>query len=126
MTSIPTPQKINLDAAFASIAEPWQPRVAGTVNDTQIRLARLEGEFVWHHHEHQDEMFLVIQGRLVLKFRDGEAMLTAGEFIVVPRGVEHCPIGCDDCKVMLIEPASTLNTGNIENERTVRTLQTVG
>lgn len=111
--------KVNLREAFARFAEPWQPRIAGQVNDMQVKLARLAGEFIWHHHEHEDELFLVVHGRLRMRFRDREVVVAPGEFLIVPRGVEHQPVGEDDCQVVLFEPSTTLNTGNVVNERTV-------
>lgn len=114
--------KVNLAAAFARIPAPWQPHVAAELNGQLVKLAKLQGEFVWHHHEHEDELFLVIQGRLRMLFRDREVVLEPGEMLVVPRGVEHLPIADDEVQVVLFEPASTLNTGNVSNERTVEVL----
>lgn len=119
------PGKINIAEAFAGFSETWSPRIAGQVNDTHIKLVKLQGEFVWHSHEVEDELFLVTKGRLVMKFRDRDVTLEAGEFIIVPAGVEHCPVAEDGCEVMLVEPAGTLNTGDVENERTVRELKTI-
>ena len=111
--------KINIAEKLASFHEHWSPRLVGRVNETDVKLAKLHGEFVWHHHEHEDEMFLVIKGRLLMQFRDREEWIEPGEFIVVPRGVEHRPVAPDEVELMLIEPAGTLNTGNVVNERTV-------
>ena len=111
-------EKGNLAEQFERISDFWAPVAAGEVNGTQIRLVRLKGEFIWHHHEHEDEMFLVIAGRLRIQFRDREVTLEPGEFLIVPRGVEHRPVAEQEVRVMLIEPASTLNTGNVRNERT--------
>ena len=120
------PSKTNIAAAFEKIGAPWTPHLAGRVNETAIKLARLQGEFIWHQHDHEDEMFLVIEGEMTMRFRDGEVHLTAGEMIVVPRGVEHLPVsGPHGASVMLVEPASTLNTGNVRNERTVEALPEV-
>jgi mannose-6-phosphate isomerase-like protein (cupin superfamily) len=117
-------QKINLAQAFARFDEPWSPRFAGQVNDTAIKLVKLEGAFDWHHHEHEDEMFLVVSGLLRMKLRDGDIDLSPGEFLIVPKGVEHCPeaIG-PDCHVLLVEPDTTLNTGNVITDRTRETLE---
>jgi mannose-6-phosphate isomerase-like protein (cupin superfamily) len=112
--------KINLRDKLAQIREPWQPHIAAQVNDVHVKLARLRGEFDWHHHELEDELFLVIRGRLLMQFRDREVWLDEGECIVVPRGVEHRPVAPDEAEVMLIEPAGTLNTGTVETARTVR------
>jgi len=110
---------VNLAAAFARIADHWQPRLAGEINDCAVKLAKLRGEFVWHHHEAEDEMFLVVRGTLRMRLRDRELTVQPGEFLIVPRGVEHCPVADEDVHVVLIEPATTLNTGNVRNERTV-------
>jgi mannose-6-phosphate isomerase-like protein (cupin superfamily) len=85
----------------------------------QVKLAKLQGEFIWHHHDHEDELFLVVKGVLRMRFRDREVRVEPGEFLIVPRGVEHLPIGEDDCQVMLLEPRTTLNTGNLVTDRTV-------
>lgn len=111
--------KINLAEKFALIAEPWQPKLLGEVNDAQVKAVKLAGEFVWHRHDEEDELFLVVRGRLVMKFRDREVRLEAGELIIVPRGVDHLPVAESETDVLLVEPASTLNTGNVRNERTV-------
>jgi len=116
----------NLDQAFASFTETWSPRVAGQVNNMMIKLAKFEGEFVWHHHETEDEMFLVHKGRLLMKFRDRDEVINAGEFIIVPHGVEHCPVALDGtCEVLLLEPATTVNTGNTDDPRRVTELARV-
>ena len=100
------PRKVNLAAAFARIQEPWSPHVAGEVNECHVRLARMEGEFVWHHHDHEDEAFLVVRGRMRMRFRIGDVDCEAGELIVVPKGVEHCPVALtDSCDVLLGERA---------------------
>ena len=126
MTSAPVPEKIDLARAFASFQERWSPRIAGQVNDCHVKLAKLEGEFVWHHHEHEDELFLVVKGRLVLRLRTGDVELEPGQFLIVPRGVEHCPFAPEECHVLLFEPVATLNTGNVVNERTRRELGQLG
>jgi mannose-6-phosphate isomerase-like protein (cupin superfamily) len=119
---MPTPAKLNIDQAFAAISAPWTPAIAAQVGGTQVKLARLEGEFVWHSHAAEDELFVVLSGRLRMRFREGEVVLEAGELICVPAGVEHCPVGEDGCRVMLVEPAGTVNTGGVEEGRTVREL----
>jgi mannose-6-phosphate isomerase-like protein (cupin superfamily) len=116
---------INLADAFDRIAEPWSPRIAAELNGQHVKLAKLEGPFVWHRHEEADELFLVVEGRLVIELRDGAVTLEAGEFVVVPRGVEHRPVAEETAHVLLFEPAGTLNTGDVENERTVRTLDRI-
>jgi len=113
-------EKIRLDDAFASFDETWAPRVAATIHGTQVKLAKFEGEFHWHHHETEDELFLVHRGVLEMRFRDRTVVLNAGELIVVPRGVEHMPVALSDpCEVILIEPHTTVNTGKVVNDRTV-------
>lgn len=107
------PRKVNLAKGFGAIDEPWSPHIAGDVNDCQLKLAKLQGEFVWHHHDEEDECFLVIRGRLRMRFRDGDVDIDENEFIVVPRGVEHCPVTLtESCDVLLVERGSTLNTGS--------------
>lgn len=116
---------INLAAEFQRIEEFWKPRIAGEVNDTAIKLARLHGEFVWHHHEEEDELFLVVSGRLSMEFRDRTVEIGPGEFLIVPRGVEHRPVAEEPVDVLVVEPLSTLNTGNVKNERTVEKLERI-
>jgi mannose-6-phosphate isomerase-like protein (cupin superfamily) len=118
--------KVNLAAGFARISEHWSPKIAGELNDFQVKLVKLQGEFVWHHHELEDELFLVIKGRLTMKLRGSDVILEPGQFLVVPHGVEHCPAAAEECWILLLEPATTLNTGNVENERTRRELDRIG
>ncbi|MCA9866996.1 MAG: cupin domain-containing protein [Anaerolineae bacterium] len=113
--------KVNPADKLAGIAEYWSPRVAGELNGQQVKLAKLKGEFVWHHHENEDELFYVIKGRLLMRLRDGDLTLDEGEFLIVPRGVEHQPVAEEEVHVLLFEPAGTLNTGNVRDERTVET-----
>lgn len=119
-------EPVDLDAAFARIRTYWDPHVAGELNGQQVRLARLRGEFVWHKHDVEDEMFLVHKGQLHLRFRDREIRLGPGQFVIVPHGVEHQPYAPEEVEVVLFEPASTLNTGDVRNERTRHRLQRVG
>lgn len=113
-------RKCTLADKLGAINEHWSPRVIGQVNDCEVKLAKLEGEFIWHHHEKEDELFLVIQGTLTMQFRDAEVDLEPGELLIVPRGVEHRPVvKRGEVHVLLFEPAHTLNTGNVVNERTV-------
>lgn len=114
-----TPAAVNLAEKFGLFADHWQPKVVGELNGQQVKLVKLLGEFVWHHHADEDELFLVVRGRLRMQFRDGEVAVREGEFIVVPRGVEHRPVADEEAHVVLFEPASTLNTGNVTNDRTV-------
>ena len=117
--------KVNIAEKFAAISEYWKPYIAAELNGQHVKLDKLKGEFVFHHHEHEDEMFLVVKGRFRMEFRDHQVWLEEGEFIVVPRGVEHRPVAEEECWLMLFEPGSTLNTGNVQNERTVRELERV-
>jgi mannose-6-phosphate isomerase-like protein (cupin superfamily) len=115
----------NLRDKFNLFSDYWNPRVIGELNDCHIKAVKLKGEFVWHHHDNEDELFLVTQGTLRMKFRGREAIVHEGEFIIVPRGVEHCPVADEEVHIVLIEPKSTLNTGNITNERTVAQLERI-
>lgn len=118
--------KKSLDRAFSSFDDRWSPRIAGQVNDMQIKLAKFEGAFTWHFHEREDELFLVHRGRLLMKFRDREEVVEEGEFIVVPHGVEHCPVALTEaCEVILLEPASTINTGTAMDHRRLEDLAKV-
>ena len=110
---------VNLAQKFSLFDEPWQPKIIGELNDSYIKLAKLKGEFVWHHHDTEDELFLVIKGHLLIRLRDGDIHLELGELVVIPKGVEHLPVAQEEVHVMLIEPKTTVNTGNIQNERTV-------
>ncbi len=119
-------RKVNLAAALATFDDCWNPKIAGELNDAFVKLVKLRGAFDWHHHDAEDELFLVVAGRLRMGLRDGEIDLDPGEFIVVPRCVEHRPEALDgECHVLLLEPKSTLNTGNVVNERTVQRLEWV-
>jgi mannose-6-phosphate isomerase-like protein (cupin superfamily) len=114
-----TIEKVNLAEKLGLFREHWSPRVVGELNGQQVKLVRFQGEFVWHHHEGEDELFLVVKGRFRMEFRDREVWLEEGEFLIVPRGVEHRPVAEEEAHVLLFEPASTLNTGNVRNERTI-------
>ncbi len=109
---------INLTNALSKIPDYWHPRIAGELNDSYVKLVKLKGEFIWHQHEQEDELFLVIAGTLTIKTRQGDLILHPGEFIVIPRGVEHCPVAEEEVQVLLLEPKSTVNTGDVQNERT--------
>lgn len=117
------PTKVSLPEAFARFSEHWTPKVVGELNGQQVRLARLLGPFVWHHHEAEDELFLVVKGHLRLEFREHSVELREGEFLIVPRGVEHRPVADEEVHVLLFEPASTLNTGNTREARTAERLE---
>jgi mannose-6-phosphate isomerase-like protein (cupin superfamily) len=111
--------KVNIAEKFTQFDEYWRPRIVGELNGQHVKLVKLRGEFVWHHHEHEDELFYVLKGRLLMRLRDGDVTIEEGEFLIVPRGVEHQPVAEEEVHVLLFEPASTLNTGNVRNERTV-------
>lgn len=110
---------MSLAGKLATFSDHWHPRVVGELNGQQVKVVKVRGEFLWHHHAGEDEMFLVLRGRLTLRFRDHEVELGEGEFCIVPRGVEHQPFAREETHLLLFEPASTLNTGNVRNERTV-------
>ena len=118
-------EKVNLAEKFNLFQEHWSPKIVGEVNDCYLKLVKFKGEFVWHHHDVEDEMFMVIKGRFVMKLKDKDVQLEQGEFIVIPRGVEHMPVADEEVEVLLIEPKTTLNTGNVTNERTVEVLQQI-
>ncbi|MFP4527647.1 MAG: cupin domain-containing protein [Candidatus Kapaibacterium sp.] len=109
------PEVINISEKFDQIGEFWCPHVIASLNGQHVRIGRLKGEFVWHKHDDEDEMFLVIEGRLTLRFREGDRTLGPGEIIVVPRGTEHCPVCESEVRVLLFEPAATINTGSTES-----------
>lgn len=112
-------EKINLAKKLARFSECWSPRIVGELNGQHVKIAKLKGEFIWHHHEEEDEFFLVIKGKMIIHLRDRTVELSEGEFFVVPRGIEHKPAAEDEAHILLFEPISTLNTGNIRSERTV-------
>ena len=111
--------KINLTDKLSQFDEHWSPRIVAELNGQHVKLAKVKGEFVWHHHENEDELFYVLKGRLTIEFRDGSVELGPGECLVVPRGVEHRPVAEEETHILMFEPASTLNTGNVRSERTV-------
>ena len=112
-------EKVSLAAKLASFDEPWQPKIVAELNDSYVKVVKFEGEFVWHRHEREDELFLVLHGRFDMQFRDRVVSLDEGELIIVPRGIEHRPVARGEVHVLLFEPASTLNTGNVVTDRTV-------
>jgi mannose-6-phosphate isomerase-like protein (cupin superfamily) len=118
-------EKVNLRNKLDLFKEHWSPKIVGELNGQQVKLVRFLGPFVWHHHDHEDELFLVVKGRFRMEFRDRDLWLEEGEFLIVPRGVEHRPVADEEAHVLLFEPASTLNTGNVRNERTVEQLQKI-
>ncbi len=122
-------EKVNLAQKFSLISEYYSPKIAGEVNNFAVKLAKVKGEFVWHHHDHEDELFLIVKGTLRIKYFDGdnerEVKLNEGEFVVVPHGVEHKPVADEEVHMLMFEPNTTLNTGNVKNERTLEELQKI-
>jgi mannose-6-phosphate isomerase-like protein (cupin superfamily) len=116
---------VNLAEKFVKIEDHWNPRLLCEVNDFAVKAVKLKGEFVWHHHDIEDELFLVVRGTLRMRFRDHDALVREGEFLIVPHGVEHQPVAEEEVQLVLLEPKSTLNTGNVTNERTVRELESI-
>lgn len=116
---------VNLADKFSKFQDHFNPRVLGEINDFVVKAVKLKGEFVWHHHDQEDEMFLVVKGTLRMKFRTHEAVVREGEFVIVPHGVEHMPVAEEEAHIILLEPKTTLNTGNIVNERTVSQLERI-
>ena len=110
---------INLAEKFSLFSDHWSPKVVGELNDFHVKLVKVKGEFVWHHHDDEDEMFLVVKGRFLMRLRDRDLWLNEGEFIIIPRGVEHAPAAPEEAHILLLEPKTTLNTGNVREERTV-------
>lgn len=118
-------QKVNIQEKLASFSDYWNPRIVGELNGQHVKATKLKGEFIWHHHDHEDELFLVIKGKLKMEFREKTVEVNPGEFIIVPRGIEHKPVADEEVELLLFEPASTLNTGNVENERTRKELEKI-
>ena len=118
-------EKISLEEKFGRFQELWSPKIVGELNGQYVKLVKVKGEFVWHHHDHEDELFLVFKGRLAIQFREREVVLEEGEFLVVPAGVEHRPVAKEEAHVLLFEPKSTLNTGSVRNERTQNNLEQI-
>ncbi|HVT61169.1 MAG TPA: cupin domain-containing protein [Thermoanaerobaculia bacterium] len=118
-TKFTTVAKLNLAEAFKQFNGYFQPKIVGELNGQEVKLVKAKGEFAWHAHDQEDEMFLVVAGELMIQFRTGPVALRAGEMLVIPRGVEHRPVASEEAHVMLFEPAGTLNTGNVRNELTV-------
>jgi len=118
-------EKVNVTGKFALINDYWVPRIAGELNGQYVKLVKFKGAYDWHHHENEDEMFLVIKGSFRVELRDGSIGLEEGEFLIVPRGVDHRPVADKECHVMLFEPSSTLNTGNVRTDRTLKELEKI-
>ncbi len=121
-----TIDKVSLEEKFGCFSDYWSPKIVGDVNDAQIKLVKIKGEFTWHHHDHEDELFLVVKGRLLMQLRDRNIIVDEGEFIIIPKGTEHCPAALsDEVHIVLMEPGTTLNTGNFRNERTRAALERI-
>jgi mannose-6-phosphate isomerase-like protein (cupin superfamily) len=118
-------KKVKLSEKFSLFQDHWSPKIAGEINDFYIKLVKFKGEFMWHQHEKEDELFLVIKGSMLMRLRDRDIRLEEGEFFIVPRGVEHMPVAEQEAHVLLLEPKTTLNTGDQMNERTVAELQRI-
>jgi mannose-6-phosphate isomerase-like protein (cupin superfamily) len=116
-------KKVNLAQKFGLFDEHWTPKIVGELNGQYVKLAKLKGEFVWHEHEAEDELFLVVKGRLTIKLRERDIILEEGEFLVVPRGIEHCPVAEEEVQVLMFEPVSTSHTGNVRTVKTVDKLE---
>jgi len=111
-------EKVNLAQKLSLFQDHWSPKIVGELNESHVKLVKVQGEFVWHHHEAEDELFLVVKGRLTIKLRDRDIELGEGEFVIIPKGVEHKPVAEEEVHLLLLEPKTTRNTGNVENERT--------
>lgn len=118
-------EKVNIKEKLRTFVDYWNPRIVGELNGQHVKAVKLNGEFVWHHHDHEDELFLVIKGKLRMEFRDKAVEVNEGEFIIVPRSVEHKPVAEEEVHLLLFEPATTLNTGNVENEKTRKNLERI-
>lgn len=118
-------EKVNLAEKFSSFQDYWKPKIVGELNNQLIKLVKFVGPFTWHHHDNEDEMFMVVKGRFRMEFRDHDVWLEEGEFLIVPRGIEHRPVADEEAEVLLFEPATTLNTGNVRNELTTEQLQRI-
>jgi mannose-6-phosphate isomerase-like protein (cupin superfamily) len=118
-------EKVSLAQKFALFDDQWSPKLIGELNGQQIKIAKIQGEFVWHQHEAEDEFFMVVQGQMTIKLPDEDVHLEEGEFFVVPRGVEHKPVAVEEAQILMFEPAGTLNTGNVQDERTVQEVERI-
>ena len=118
-------EKVNLAQKFGLFDDLWAPKIVAELNGQAVKLAKLQGEFIWHHHDVEDELFLVVKGRLLIQFRDRDVLLEEGDLIVVPAGVEHRPVAEEEAHVLLFEPQTTLNTGNVQDERTITEVERI-
>ena len=122
---MPEIRVVNIAKKLGEFEEHWQPKIVGEVNDSYVKLVKFQGEFVWHHHDAEDELFLIVKGSMRMRLRDRDLMVGPGEFVIIPRGVEHMPVADQETHVLLFEPRTTLNTGNVSNERTVPKLERI-
>ncbi|MBL7995041.1 cupin domain-containing protein [bacterium] len=118
-------EKVNISEKLSLFHDHWSPKIVGEINDAHVKLTKLKGEFIWHHHDNEDEMFLVIKGKLLMKLKDRDLAINEGEFVIIPKGVDHLPIAEEEVHLLLLEPKTTLNTGNVESERTHRQLENI-
>jgi mannose-6-phosphate isomerase-like protein (cupin superfamily) len=118
-------EKVNIAQKFSLFNDYWVPYVVGELNESYVKVDKMKGEFVWHRHDVEDELFLVVKGALLIKLRDKDISLEAGEFVIIPKGVEHLPVAKDEAHVVLIEPKSTMNTGDVKNQRTLTKLKRI-
>jgi mannose-6-phosphate isomerase-like protein (cupin superfamily) len=116
---------VNLAEKLSKVNDYWSPKIVGELNDSYVKVVKLKGAFLWHHHDDEDEMFLVVKGRMKMRFRDRDVLVSPGEFIIVPKGVEHLPEAEEEVHIVLLEPKTTLNSGNVRNERTVVELERI-
>ena len=116
---------VDIEEKLSQFEDYWSPKIVGELNGQLVKLAKLKGEFVWHHHENEDELFFVVKGQLTIRLKDQDIQLNEGQFSIIPKGVEHLPVAQEECHVMLFEPKSVLNTGNVVNEKTVENLDTI-
>ena len=116
-------EKVNLAQKFSLFNDLWHPKIIGELNDAYVKVGKLKGEFVWHQHANEDELFFVVKGTLTIRLRDGEINLAPGELVIIPKGVEHCPFASEEVHLVMIEPKTTLNTGDQQGERTVTDLE---
>ena len=118
-------KKVNLTEKFSLFNNHWEPKIVGELNEQYVKIAKLKGEFVWHHHENEDELFMVVKGSLIIKLRDADIKLKEGEIFIIPKGIEHMPVAEEEVHVLMFEPKGTVNTGNTESEKTLNNLEKI-
>lgn len=117
--------KVNLAEKFSMFNSLWEPKIVGELNNQHVKIAKLKGEFVWHNHENEDELFMVIKGHLTIKLRDGDVDLDEGELFIIPKGIEHMPVAENEVHILMFEPMSTVNTGNVDSDKTIRDIEAI-